>query len=100
MLRDNIDKLHQAVQERKKAPDNEDFTFTYEEEADPEVFFVPYVWEVVVCAVTSGSIEWHKDQILVFPLLEKEEEGNGIPLDNSAAVADPNNFSQNVDSMV
>jgi hypothetical protein len=26
----------------------EDFRFTYEEEADPEIFFVPYLWEVIV----------------------------------------------------
>ena len=43
----------------------EDFTFTYEEEADPEIFFVPYVWEVIVCAVTAISVEWNKDRIRV-----------------------------------
>ena len=59
---------------KRSAPETEDFTFTYEEEADPEIFFVPYVWEVIVCAVTSTSIEWNKGRIQVFPLLEEERE--------------------------
>ena len=41
----------------------EDFTFTYEEEADPEIFFVPYVWEVIVCAVTGGAVPWNGTKI-------------------------------------
>lgn len=49
-------------------PHEPDFTFTYEEELDPEVFFIPYVWEVIVCVVTAGSIEWSKPRIKVFPL--------------------------------
>jgi len=58
-----------------------DFAFTYEEEVDPEVFFIPYVWDVIVCVATSsclaGVAEWEKDQICVFSLLEggdKEED--------------------------
>ena len=47
-----------------------DFTFTYEEEADPEIFFVPYLWEVIVCTLTASSLEWEKEKIRVFPLLE------------------------------
>lgn len=47
--------------------------FTYEEEADPEVFFVPYVWDVVVCALTASSIEWQKERIQVFPALPEED---------------------------
>jgi hypothetical protein len=48
----------------------EDFKFTYEEESDPETFFVPYVWEVVVCTVTSGSLEWDRTNIKAFQLLQ------------------------------
>jgi len=50
--------------------DSEDFAFTYEEEAVPEVFFLPYVWEVLVCAITSGSLEWDKAKISIFQLLK------------------------------
>ena len=51
-----------------------DFTFTYEEEQDPEIFFVPYIHEVIVCTVSASSIEWQKSSIRVFPLLEGGEE--------------------------
>jgi hypothetical protein len=85
-----VDELLQAVVERRKRAEPEDFTFTYEEEADPEIFFVPYVWEVIVCVITSSSIEWNKDRIGVFPLLDEEPieddfstetpvSGNGLP---------------------
>mmetsp|Transcript_12372 Transcript_12372/g.17843 ORF Transcript_12372/g.17843 Transcript_12372/m.17843 type:complete len:946 (-) Transcript_12372:3-2840(-) len=47
-----------------------DCTFTYEEEADPEIFFVPYVWEVIVCVVTASFLEWNKSTIRVFPLVD------------------------------
>eukprot|EP00558_Chaetoceros_sp_UNC1202_P001337 CAMPEP_0197256810 /NCGR_PEP_ID=MMETSP1429-20130617/76662_1 /TAXON_ID=49237 /ORGANISM="Chaetoceros sp., Strain UNC1202" /LENGTH=228 /DNA_ID=CAMNT_0042720479 /DNA_START=486 /DNA_END=1172 /DNA_ORIENTATION=- len=47
----------------------EDFKFTYEEEADPETFFIPYVWEVIVSTVTSSSLEWDKSNIKVFALV-------------------------------
>jgi hypothetical protein len=53
---------------------DDDYTFTYEEEADPEIFFVPYVWEVIVCCTTSNSISWEKDEIRAFALLEEVEE--------------------------
>ena len=51
-----------------------DFTFTYEEEQDPEIFFIPYIHEVVVCTISASSIEWNKSSIRIFPLLEGEEE--------------------------
>ena len=51
----------------------DDFTFTYEEETDPEIFFVPYVWEVIVCVMTSATMEWDKRRIQVFPLLEMDD---------------------------
>merc|ERR1712071_9894 len=54
-----------------------DFSFTYEEEADPEVFFVPYVWEVIVCVITASSLEWSRTHIQVSPSMivcPEEEE--------------------------
>jgi hypothetical protein len=76
VLADNIDRISDAVTEttRRKRSDTEDFLFTYEEEADPEIFFVPYVWEVIVCVLSSATIEWHKNQIAIFPLLEEAVE--------------------------
>ena len=74
VLTESIDEVREVLVEKKrKTSEKEDFTFTYEEEADPEIFFVPYVWETVVCAVTASSVEWDKNKILVFPLLEADE---------------------------
>lgn len=73
VLSDNMSQIKEAVGDKKKRSDGDGFTFTYEEEADPEIFFVPYVWEVIVCAVTSSSIEWTKSRIQVFPLLDDPE---------------------------
>lgn len=55
--------------------DWEDFKFTYEEESDAEIFFVPYVWEVIVCTVTSGSLEWNRSKIKVFQINNHVHEG-------------------------
>ena len=48
-------------------------TFTYEEEADPEVFFVPYIWDVIVCTLTTTTttMEWDRAKIRLFPLNEE-----------------------------
>lgn len=74
VLSENIDSIKEAVAEKKKKhKEKEDFAYTYEEESDPETFFVPYIWEVVVCAVTASSVEWDRNKIQVFPLLEIEE---------------------------
>lgn len=73
VLQENMDLLKEAVGSTRD--DASDFTFTYEEEADPEIFFIPYLWEVIVCVVTASSIEWEKNKIAVFPLLEEEDEG-------------------------
>lgn len=98
VLSDSMNTLKDAVSDRNAATPNsrkqelqllgeEEITFTYEEEVDPEIFFVPYVWEVVVCAVTSSTIEWNKKRIQVFPLLENGDEysaGEGIREDSDA----------------
>ena len=62
--------------------DDDIATFSYEEEADPEVFFVPYVWDLIVSVVTASTMEWKKDDIQVFSLLDEvevEEDGPQIP---------------------
>merc|ERR1711933_694989 len=37
---------HKLLQETNMADNAADETFIYEEDTDPEIFFVPYVWEV------------------------------------------------------
>jgi hypothetical protein len=98
VLQENVDALRLVVSEQRKRSGEEDFTFSYEEEADPEIFFVPYVWEVIVCVVTSSSVEWNKDKIQVFPLLE-EEEIVDLPTDGPPQV-DPTQFSKDVSDLV
>jgi hypothetical protein len=53
--------------------DSSDFSF-YEEEADFEIFFIPYVWEVVVCVTTVINIEGEKENIIAFKLLQEQED--------------------------
>jgi hypothetical protein len=74
VLETRVKEIVQAA-DKKRRNEHEDFTFTYEEEQDPEIFFVPYVWDVIVCAVTSSSIEWDKSKIQGFALLEEEDMG-------------------------
>lgn len=73
VLLENADTLKQVATESQKRSSTEDL-FTYEEESDPEVFFVPYVWEIIVSVVTSSTIEWETDKIQVFPLLDEPLE--------------------------
>jgi len=83
-----------------------DFSFTYEEEADPEVFFVPYVWEVIVCAITAGLLEWNKRKIEVFPLLTSVSEGfeddvadPNLSIDSASAVS-VGSFAKDISDVV
>lgn len=81
ILEDAIDRLQKAAAQSEKKQ-REDFTFTYEEEADPEIFFLPYVWEVVVSVVTAGTMDWDTNRIQAFALLEEiegEDEGVQVP---------------------
>jgi len=63
------------------ASDLGNLTFTYEEESDPEVFFVPYVWDVIVGTLTTTTMEWSRTYIQVFPLNE-DKEVEASALDN------------------
>lgn len=94
VLEKNMSVLKDAA---NKIPENRDdsgdFTFTYEEEADPEIFFIPYVWEVVVCVATASSIEWQTDNILAFALLEEEAQEEQAPVPTSG-------YSENASDMV
>jgi hypothetical protein len=99
VLEDKIERLQNAAETKRKKEHVDDFTFTYEEEADPEIFFVPYVWETIVCIVTSSAIEWRKDDIRVFGLLDPVDETttNGIdpPVEHPTG-----QFAKDVDELV
>lgn len=98
-LAENIELIQGAVTENRKRADSEDFTFTYEEEADPEIFFAPYVWEVIVCVLTSASIEWHKNNIQVFPLQEERVETIDFATDGTPESTIPQ-FARDVTDVV
>eukprot|EP00980_Cylindrotheca_fusiformis_P020317 scaffold7344_cov145-Cylindrotheca_fusiformis.AAC.15 len=74
VLEVKMDVLKSAAEKKKKKGRSDDFNYTYEEDSDPETFFVPYVWEVIVCVVTSSTIEWEKNEIRAFALLEPMDD--------------------------
>ena len=74
----------------------EDYKFTYEEEADPETFFMPYIWEVIVSTVTSNSVEWNKVKIKAFTILHHAEASSE---ENENAMT-TTEFAENVDDVV
>mmetsp|Transcript_26809 Transcript_26809/g.53604 ORF Transcript_26809/g.53604 Transcript_26809/m.53604 type:complete len:978 (+) Transcript_26809:99-3032(+) len=76
---DNRGRTSSSDSVTSEATDLGNLTFTYEEEADPEVFFVPYLWDVIVGALTTSTLEWSREKILVFPLNEDTET---LPHDN------------------
>mmetsp|Transcript_21775 Transcript_21775/g.35967 ORF Transcript_21775/g.35967 Transcript_21775/m.35967 type:complete len:932 (-) Transcript_21775:841-3636(-) len=91
-LESNIDKLKEVSEQNNEA----DFTFSYEEETDPEIFFVPYIWEVVVCVVTASTVDWDTNRIEVFPLLE-EEDDSGL---GGTEVQEMKGFAEDVSDVV
>lgn len=82
ILEDRIEELQKFSERTGRKKESDDIMFTYEEESDPEIFFVPYVWETTVCVATASIIEWKKDQICVFSLLdpisEVSSEADGV----------------------
>lgn len=81
----------------------EDFKFTYEEESDPETFFVPYVWEVVVCTVTSGSLEWNRANIKAFQVMQHvmcDGQQDVDQQESSVAESNTTSYSQDVGDVV
>lgn len=52
-----------------------ELTFSYEEEASPEDFFVPYVWSVVV--ETSSHLPAPRDRIQIFSPAAAGDGGKG-----------------------
>jgi hypothetical protein len=100
VLEEQIDRLQKVADKKRKKEQLDDFTFTYEEEADPEIFFVPYVWETIVCAVTSSTIEWKKDEIRVFALLDPIEEPVVGEPDQPAATMWNGDYAKDAEELV
>jgi hypothetical protein len=116
VLEDNVEELKAAsrtADESTKSPSKrnkrnsaltteDDFLpFTYQEEADPEIFFLPYVWDMIVSVVTASTMEWRKNEIKAFALLD-EVDGVEVDIQNegqSSKVA-PEKFSEEVDGVV
>merc|ERR1712087_1083967 len=67
---------YELLQRNHTADNAADETFIYEEDTDPEIFFVTYVWEVVTKVVTSSFLEWKYDSITLFPNDFKEDNNN------------------------
>ncbi|KAL3943683.1 MAG: hypothetical protein SGBAC_002227 [Bacillariaceae sp.] len=100
VLESQAEALKSVVEKKRRKRDSiSDFTFTYEEDADPESFFVPYVWEVIVCVVTSSNIEWKKNDIRAFPLLEPEEK-TGVQHQPINGVVTSGSFDVNAEECV
>ena len=101
VLEAHVEHLQKISEATKRKKERENIAFTYEEEADPEVFFVPYVWETIVCVVTSGTIEWHKEDIQAFPLLELAgEEATEAAGSNGRPELVTGQFSEDVGEVV
>uniref|UniRef100_A0A7S3QAK0 Dymeclin n=2 Tax=Chaetoceros debilis TaxID=122233 RepID=A0A7S3QAK0_9STRA len=86
----------------------EDFKFTYEEEGDPETFFVPYIWDVIVSTVTSNTLEWDRMNIEVFPIMHHVEmtmemggiAGSGTVNDDETVVNSKSGFATDIGDVV
>jgi hypothetical protein len=44
-----------------------------------EIFFVPYIWDVAIGALTASTFEWTRSRIQVFPL--NHELGSDVSLE-------------------
>ena len=57
---------------------SKELRFTYEEEADPEQFFLPYIWALVVGRYLAG-MPWDTARIALFvPAGAGEGEGGSV----------------------
>ena len=53
------------------------------------MFFVPYVWDMLVGTLSTTTIEWSRNKILVFPLNDEVLE----PLPQSTNTEDPDQLA-------
>ena len=51
-----------------------------------ETFFVPYVWDVIICTLTSTTMEWSRSKIRIFPLNDDDDEEEESLPPNSVSI--------------
>ena len=59
-----------------------------------EVFFVPYLWDVIVGALSISTLEWSREKILVFPL---NEVAKTLSHDNGTTAVEKTEFDNTPD---
>lgn len=98
VLEANIENIMEVSENVQEA----DFTFSYEEEADPEIFFVPYMWEIIVCVISASTIDWDVNRIKSFPLLEEELDMDGEESIDDSTLKDHsvNNYPEDISDVV
>lgn len=85
------DVLLQAIATRLKDREIAAETFTYQEEEDPEIFFVPYVWQVVVESSSISDMAWDRRRIRVFEISAKNESVADDAIASSQFASDVSN---------
>lgn len=77
----------QQIDPNSNGDNDNDFTYLYEEEDDPEIFFIPYIWDVVSSVVTPGFIEWDKSCINIIST-ETEVENDSVEFTSNSVSSD------------
>merc|ERR1711862_992446 len=101
-LSNNNNNIHSTTSSTTNSNINGDFTFIYEEDIHPEVFFVPYIWEVVVKVVTHNFLEWNLDNISLF-LDDNKDDSSSTTTTTTNIIGKENESSallKNVDDIV
>jgi hypothetical protein len=90
LRREKKEVVLQAISTRLKDREATAETFTYQEEEDPEIFFVPYVWQVVVES-NFTDIAWDQKRIKVF---------EGAAAEAATSTLHASQYSNDVESIV
>merc|ERR1711862_886337 len=101
-LSNSNDNIHSTTSSTTNSNINGDFTFIYEEDIHPEVFFVPYIWEVVVKVVTHNFLEWNLDNISLFLDDNKDDSSSSTTTTTTNIIGKENESSallKNVDDI-
>jgi hypothetical protein len=62
-----------AAQSTTETEKEDSTRFVYEETSDPEGFFVPHVWALVVKA--TPDMDWSSERFVLFPIDDAAREG-------------------------
>jgi hypothetical protein len=90
LRREKKEVVLQAIATRLKDREATTETFTYQEEEDPEIFFVPYVWQVVVESNLT-DIPWDRKRIKVY---------GGATSEKGTTAQSESQYSNDVESIV